>query len=81
MTHVVGLRPFGSQLLCEQVVGRALRRTSYAVDPKTGLFTEGSANAFYRRMPPLSELEMEEAILAAARIALRGGITSALFHA
>ena len=40
VTHVVGLRPFGSQLLCEQVVGRALRRTSYAVNPETGLFTE-----------------------------------------
>ncbi len=32
VTHVVGLRPFGSQLLCEQVVGRALRRVSYAVN-------------------------------------------------
>jgi len=29
VTHVVGLRPFQSQLLCEQVVGRALRRASY----------------------------------------------------
>jgi type III restriction enzyme len=31
VTHVVGLRPFQSQLLCEQVVGRALRRASYDV--------------------------------------------------
>ena len=31
VTHVVGLRPFQSQLLCEQVVGRALRRASYQV--------------------------------------------------
>ena len=31
VTHIVGLRPFMSQLLCEQVVGRALRRDSYAV--------------------------------------------------
>ncbi len=46
VTHVVGLRPFGSQLLCEQVVGRALRRTSYAVDPETGLFTEETAQIF-----------------------------------
>ncbi len=46
VTHVVGLRPFGSQLLCEQVVGRALRRTSYAVDPQTGLFTEETAQIF-----------------------------------
>ena len=29
VTHVVGLRPFTSQLLCEQVVGRALRRSQY----------------------------------------------------
>ena len=29
VTHVVGFRAFGTQLLCEQVTGRALRRTSY----------------------------------------------------
>lgn len=32
VTHVMGLRAFTSQLLCEQVVGRGLRRTSYEVD-------------------------------------------------
>ena len=32
VTHIVGLRPFMSQLLCEQVVGRGLRRASYEVD-------------------------------------------------
>ena len=31
VTHVLGIRAFGSQLLCEQVVGRGLRRRSYAV--------------------------------------------------
>lgn len=39
VTHVVGVRAFGSQLLCEQVAGRALRRKSYqlvAYDPATG---------------------------------------------
>lgn len=46
VTHVVGLRPFGSQLLCEQVVGRALRRTSYVVDEQTGLFREETAKVF-----------------------------------
>jgi type III restriction enzyme len=46
VTHVVGLRPFGSQLLCEQVVGRALRRTSYAVDQETGHFREETAKVF-----------------------------------
>jgi type III restriction enzyme len=29
VTHIVGIRPFMSQLLCEQVVGRGLRRSSY----------------------------------------------------
>lgn len=29
VTHIIGLRPFMSQLLCEQVVGRGLRRASY----------------------------------------------------
>jgi len=29
VTHVLGVRAFGTQLLCEQVVGRALRRRSY----------------------------------------------------
>jgi len=29
VTHIMGLRAFGSQLLCEQVAGRALRRTKY----------------------------------------------------
>lgn len=46
VTHVVGLRPFGSQLLCEQVVGRALRRTSYTVNEETKLFEEETAQIF-----------------------------------
>jgi type III restriction enzyme len=29
VTHIMGVRAFGTQLLCEQVVGRALRRRSY----------------------------------------------------
>ena len=29
VTHILGVRAFGTQLLCEQVVGRALRRQSY----------------------------------------------------
>ena len=33
VTHIVGLRPFMSQLLCEQVVGRGLRRASYEPEP------------------------------------------------
>jgi type III restriction enzyme len=40
VTHILGLRAFGSQLLCEQVVGRGLRRMDYTVDPETGFLTE-----------------------------------------
>jgi type III restriction enzyme len=34
VTHVLGVRAFGTQLLCEQVVGRGLRRMSYAATPQ-----------------------------------------------
>ena len=37
VAYIMGLRAFGTQLLCEQVVGRALRRQSYDVDDDTGL--------------------------------------------
>jgi type III restriction enzyme len=37
VTHILGVRAFGTQLLCEQVVGRALRRQSYDVNEE-GLF-------------------------------------------
>lgn len=32
VTHILGVRAFGTQLLCEQVVGRGLRRMSYAMN-------------------------------------------------
>ena len=37
VTHVLGVRAFGTQLLCEQVVGRALRRQSYDLN-EDGIF-------------------------------------------
>ncbi len=37
VSHVLGIRAFGTQLLCEQVVGRALRRQSYDLN-EDGLF-------------------------------------------
>ena len=37
VTHVLGVRAFGTQLLCEQVIGRALRRQSYELN-ENGLF-------------------------------------------
>jgi type III restriction enzyme len=36
VTHILGVRAFGTQLLCEQVVGRGLRRMSYEINPETG---------------------------------------------
>lgn len=46
VTHIMGLRAFSSQLLCEQVVGRGLRRTSYELNPETGLFDAEYVNIF-----------------------------------
>ena len=37
VTHIMGLRAFSSELLCEQIIGRGLRRMSYDIDPKTNL--------------------------------------------
>lgn len=45
VTHVLGVRAFGTQLLCEQVVGRALRRQSYDVNEQ-GLFNVEYADVF-----------------------------------
>lgn len=46
VTHIMGLRAFTSQLLCEQVVGRGLRRTAYELNPTTGLFEPEYVNIF-----------------------------------
>jgi len=46
VTQIMGLRAFTSQLLCEQVVGRGLRRTSYELDSETGLFEAEYVNIF-----------------------------------
>jgi type III restriction enzyme len=40
VTHILGVRAFGTQLLCEQVVGRGLRRMSFAVDDQGHFFPE-----------------------------------------
>ena len=45
VTHIMGLRAFTSQLLCEQVVGRGLRRVSYDTD-ENGLFLPEYVNVF-----------------------------------
>src|SRR2546425_958034 len=45
VTHVLGVRAFGTQLLCEQVIGRALRRQSYDLNEE-GLFNVEYADVF-----------------------------------
>jgi type III restriction enzyme len=46
VTHIMGLRAFSSQLLCEQVVGRGLRRTSYDIEEGEELFAPEYVNIF-----------------------------------
>lgn len=46
VTHILGVRAFRSQLLCEQVVGRGLRRRSYLVNPETQRFEAEYANVY-----------------------------------
>ena len=45
VTHIMGLRAFTSQLLCEQVIGRGLRRVSHDKD-ENGLFKPEYVNVF-----------------------------------
>ena len=45
VSHILGIRAFGSQLLCEQVVGRGLRRRSYALNAD-GYFEPEYANIY-----------------------------------
>jgi type III restriction enzyme len=45
VTHILGVRAFGTQLLCEQVIGRALRRYSYDLN-EHGLFDVEYADIF-----------------------------------
>ncbi|MGF1988903.1 MAG: BPTD_3080 family restriction endonuclease [Nostoc sp. ZfuVER08] len=46
VTHIMGIRAFTSQLLCEQVVGRGLRRTAYDINPETNLLEPEYVNIF-----------------------------------
>lgn len=45
VTHILGVRAFGTRLLCEQVVGRGLRRMSYALNEK-GHFSPEYADVY-----------------------------------
>ena len=60
VTHILGVRAFGTQLLCEQVVGRALRRQSYELNEQ-GLLNPEYADIFgipfdFTAKPTLSKL-------------------------
>ena len=57
VTHIMGLRAFSSQLLCEQIVGRGLRRTSYELN-ENGFFDPEYVNIFGI---PFSFIPQEEA--------------------
>ena len=46
VTHILGVRPFRSQLLCEQVVGRGLRRRDYSIEEETGCFGAEYSNIY-----------------------------------
>lgn len=46
VTQIMGLRAFTSQLLCEQVIGRGLRRASYELNEETKLFDAEYVNVF-----------------------------------
>ena len=46
VTHILGLRAFTSQLLCEQVIGRGLRRVAYDMDESGRLFRPEYVNVF-----------------------------------
>ena len=54
VTHIAGLRAFGSQLLCEQVAGRALRRKSYFLQgyDKAGHTTDDKRKIATYKFPP-----------------------------
>ena len=54
VTHIMGLRAFGSQLLCEQVAGRALRRMNYFLQgyDKDGNATDDKRKIVIEKFPP-----------------------------
>jgi len=54
VTHIMGLRAFGSQLLCEQVAGRALRRMNYFLQgyDKDGNPTSDKRKVVIEKFPP-----------------------------
>ena len=83
LDRISGTRP----IVISRVCGHAAVANSAAIalldaderargDQETGLYTEENIAAFYRRVPPLSEEELDESVLLASRVALKTGITS-----
>ena len=81
VTHIVGVRAFGSQLLCEQVAGRALRRRQYFIDPKTGKFPPEYAHIigvpfkFFKggatELPPPQDIKLLKALPERSELEIR----------
>jgi len=55
VTHILGVRAFGTQLLCEQVVGRGLRRMSHATSERT-IEIDGTTQKFESYEPEYAEV-------------------------
>src|SRR5437867_8355381 len=55
VTHVLGVRAFGTQLLCEQVIGRALRRQSYDLNDEGKLTSNTPTCSAFRSISPPSQ--------------------------
>jgi len=56
VTHVLGVRAFGTQLLCEQVVGRALRRTTFATEERAIALPDGTTASFESFAPEYADV-------------------------
>lgn len=55
VTHILGIRAFGTQLLCEQVVGRGLRRRSYVTEQRT-IVVNGKSETIEAFSPEYAEV-------------------------
>jgi type III restriction enzyme len=69
VTHILGVRAFGTQLLCEQVVGRALRRFSYVPDDD-GMFPAEYAEVYgvpFSFIPTAAPRSVKPKVLVAPR--------------
>ena len=61
VSHVLGVRAFGTQLLCEQVIGRALRRQSYELNEDDLLMSSTRMSWAFRSILRLSRCGSAEA--------------------